>query len=411
MLSIISPRSAVRTLLAAAAILPFAAQPLRAAYNFTNIVDSTMDPDVSSYNRVLLDGDTIAIQKSGEIFTISDGLRTTIAKIGDPAPTGTFTNVGPIGISLSGKTVAFYGLYSRTWAIFTGSGGPRTMFATRGTPTPAGEITITRDNNYPSIDGASVAFAAEHSLGGGGVFVSDGQTISTIAKTGDPLPDSRNGWFEFFGRPTIQGDRVAFMGNYDVMLSQGGELKSITRSEDPGPLESLAIVGPLKISGNAVAFEAVGDDPTAYDRTMRGIFVGNGDSLKLIVRTGNPSRTPRESFRYISLAGIADDGQTVAFSGTNWASEGGAFISHGGQISKVLKTGDTLFGQHLTSASARAFDPRGSGRLVVGYALANGVTGIAMATPVPEPAAGVMLALSAALAAASLRHARRVAPS
>jgi hypothetical protein len=71
-----------------------------------------------------------------------------------------------------------------------------------------------------------------------------------------------------------------------------------------------------------------------------------------------------------------------------------------------VKTDDQLFGQTLQSLFSIAFDPSGSGRIAFGYRLANGVNGIAMATPVPEPAAGVMVALAAALAAARVRRSR-----
>ena len=84
----------------------------------------------------------------------------------------------------------------------------------------------------------------------------------------------------------------------------------------------------------------------------------------------------------------AISGDTVAFSGNYGNGSGeGIFTGNGGPLTTVIKTGDSLFDSTVASLSFTRFglDPDGSGNLAFSYSLADGRSGIAMATPVIEP--------------------------
>jgi hypothetical protein len=83
----------------------------------------------------------------------------------------------------------------------------------------------------------------------------------------------------------------------------------------------------------------------------------------------------------------------------------GIFISSDGLTSPVLRTGDLLFGQVVIGVfvNPHSLDPAGNGNIAFTYQLANGVTGVALATPVPEPSA---LALAATALALIIRRRR-----
>jgi len=64
------------------------------------------------------------------IFTGSGGALTTIVKLGDAAPVGTFTDFGPL--SVSGDTTAFVGAYTGGSGLFMGSSGTLTSILLQG---------------------------------------------------------------------------------------------------------------------------------------------------------------------------------------------------------------------------------------------------------------------------------------
>jgi hypothetical protein len=153
------------------------------------------------------------------------------------------------------------------------------------------------------------------------------------------------------------------------------------------------------ISGDAVAFSARVTGGTA-------IFTGNGGPLLTVVKTGDPA--PSGAFNGLTLCGVANNGLDVAFLG-QWSTGGeGAFVSSGGVTSPVIERGDMLFGQEFVGfrLGGVVFDASGSGRVAFAYGLANGVTGIALATPVPEPGAAVVI-LGACSALPTARRMRR----
>jgi hypothetical protein len=195
--------------------------------------------------------------------------------------------------------------------------------------------------NAPAIDGSVVAFKGEFDGSSEGVFIGTGGTPSTVVQTGDPAP---TGTFDGFGAPSISGNTLAFEGVFD------------------------------------------GDTP--------GIFTVSGGTQATIVAFGDPA--PSGMFEDFEAPAIS--GSTVAFLGLwdDGDEQSGIFISSGGMLETVIKTGDSLFGSIVTGLDFGRFglDPDGSGSLAFSYDLADGRFGIAMARPtgVPEAPAWLMLA-------------------
>jgi hypothetical protein len=409
-------RPAVRALLAAAALIPFAdsaahAQP---AYTFTNIIDSTMDPSISGDEGFAIDGGTVAYGTGQEIFTVAGGDRTLIARVGDTASADTIESFAILNeVGLSDGNVAFSTrLVGGGAAIFRGAGGPLTKIAKMDDMTAEGPVFLV--TIAPSISGETVVFGATISSPGPnvhGIYAGNGSSLTTIVKTGDPTPMGTITGAFVFGA-SISGDRVAFGADTTsplgegVYVSAGGALTTIARSGSLAPTGIFSSFGVPRISGEVTAFGA---------HTTGGghaIYASADGVLTTIVKQGDPA--PSGTLQNLIMGGV-DDGGRVAFS-ARWDVHGqGAFFGDGDSIVPVIKRGEELFGQTLAGLGHDyiALDPNGSGRVAFAYWLANGVRGIAMATPVPEPAAGSMLAI-AALAAVSVdrrRHARGDTPT
>ena len=112
--------------------------------------------------------------------------------------------------------------------------------------------------------------------------------------------------------------------------------------------------------------------------------MGSGGAISAIALAGDPA--PVGTFDQIGPTAIRDsvillDGIYGGFTGS------GVFTFQGGLLTTVIKTGDPLFGSTVMGVGSgkNGLDPDGSGRIVIAYGLADGRSGIALATPVPEP--------------------------
>jgi hypothetical protein len=402
-------RPAVRALLAAAVAALFVAPTAHAqpAYIFTNVIDSTMDASISGNGLLGIDGATVAIETTEEIFTVANGVRTTIVRIGDSLPDGSIiADLSESQTSLSGDNVAFRArLDNGDLAIFRGAGGPLIEIAREGDMTPEGSTFVRFTQLSASISGTDVVFPAVVSTPQGqrsGIYVGNGAGLTTIAKQFDPSPLGMFNSLEF-SFPVIHENRIAFLGpsfgGTAVFLSEGGVLTTVAKEGDVLPSGTLASINSPRISQTAVAFDATLGGADA-------VIAWNGSQITTVAKDGQSGQATGV-LTDVGIGGVDNHGNVVFNTGT-W----GAVISKGGVISPVIYEGDALFGQTLTILrhTRLAIDRAGSGRVAFGYELANGVRGIAIATPVPEPAAGATLAI-AALAAARTRRSRRATPS
>ena len=78
----------------------------------------------------------------------------------------------------------------------------------------------------------------------------------------------------------------------------------------------------------------------------------------------------------------------------------GIYIGDGANTNEVIGSGDLLFGSTITALSISPTSLNDLGQVAFYYRLANGTTGIAIATPVPEPTPSLLMALSVGLSLA-----------
>jgi hypothetical protein len=97
----------------------------------------------------------------------------------------------------------------------------------------------------------------------------------------------------------------------------------------------------------------------------------------------------------------------VAFSATLNGVRG-IYTEVGPQIARIIGVGDNLFGSTVTQIGFGKDGLNELGQVGFFYQLANGRTGIALATPVPEPASILLAAI--AILAISVVHCARQAP-
>jgi hypothetical protein len=364
-------------------------------YRFTNIADYTTAAPIGTFDQFLppaISGGTVAFwgryQENDEqelfegIFAGSGGAITTIAKSGDVGPSGEYRyEFGNPAISEG--TVAFRADVRRpagsiVWSgVLTGSGGPLTTIAQTGDPAP---IDTFQNFGDPTIDGTTVAFRGRY-FQQWGIFIGSGGPLTTIVKEGDPAPAGTSG-FDAFGDPAISGDTLAFVGAYSdfgaIFVGDEDSLTPIVTQGDAAPSATFQGFDEPALSGESAAFWS------RFGPSQVGIFAGNGKSIMTIAKEGDTAAGG--TLIGFSLSSIS--GNTVAFVG-NLGGRSALSTGNGDQLNSVIMTGDELFGSTATILhfGRLGLDPGGSGNLAFAYSLANGRSGIAIATPVREPSA------------------------
>lgn len=376
-------------------------------YRFTNIADSSTPAPYGlfeSFGLPAISGDTVAFrgryldsEESDEsgIFTGSGQALVTVAKTGDAAPLGVYGSEFS-DPAISGASVAFRGSDAGGSGIFVGDGVTSSAVAQVGDPVPPGNLST--QFGSPSISDGTVAFSASYSNDKKGILTASAGSFATVVTTGDAAPTGTFGFNLPFGDPSISGNSAAFRGAYPggsgIFRSEGGTLTTIVKTGDPAPDGDFSAVGSPSVSGGVVAFFG------SYTGGG-GVFKESGGFLTAIAKTGDvTSWGTLTAFEGNSVA-IAD-GQ-VALVGYNDVGQHAVLISINSELSPVLKSGDVLFGSTVVGLSLGRFglDAAGSGNLTFLYELSDGRFGIAIAHSVPEP--NVLMLLAVAIIVAALR--------
>ena len=217
--------------------------------------------------------------------------------------------------------------------LYTGPNPATDALAVRGTlANPTQFQSVNHDFTSLNNNGV-VAFLAQQQAGPWGIFTaSRGTSPSTIATDVGP--------FSLFASPAVNNaGRVAFYGETD------SGVKGIFRGPDP--------------VADVVAVQS--DAPGAA---------------------------------YFSVVGYPDigGGDTVVFNARRANGAHGVYTGADPLTDRVLAIGDSLFGSTVTSASFRRGGINELGQIAVSYRLADGRSGVVIATPVPEPATVVLAA-------------------
>lgn len=371
----------------------------RGAYVFTKIADTTTGAPSGLFTTFRSDpaisGGTVAFEgnfggggASRGIFTGNGGSITTIAKTGDVAPLGTFTDFGLRGATISGGMTVFYGRYTQGPSyyegIFSGNGGPKTTIAKTGDAAPYGKFTIFSPAS--AVSGSTTAFVASYYKEGDtssstGVFNSTGGITTAMATANGEAPVRA---FTSFGFPSISNGTTAFHGEFTgtggfgrgIFIDSGGPTITSVKTGGPAPAGTFGGFSDPAISGTTTAFYA------NYNNCCQGVFTENGGVIVTIAKKGDAAAS--STFSSFSTK-PAISGGIVAFVGVNNSGSAGIYTGSGGPLASVIKGGDPLFGSTVLSLSLGTFgiDADGSGKIAFYYELSNGRRGIALASPSP----------------------------
>lgn len=293
--------------------------------------------------------------------------------------------------------------------IYTGNGvDPITTIAE-----PGGAIGALTGAAFPAIgDTGVVAFRG---------LVSDGigsGNLYTTSHGSTPALDATSISNNFFriNPESVRGSTVAFRATLDpsgsggqgvyTIDASGGTVTTIAEITGSGsPFANFRILPPVIFFPNltvnahgAVVFAA------ALSAGGSGIFLGDGLGGITTIADTSMSQFATADFFTASL----NDSGAVAFSAALASNRSAVFVAHS-PPSVVIQSGDALLNSTVamddtaTAVYANSFNNRGQIAFVA--TLANGVTGVFVATPVPEPGtAAVALSLLASLAAARARR-------
>ena len=279
--------------------------------------------------------------------------------------TARFASLAPEEVAINDGGAVAFGAAEGPYrdGVFLGDGGSVIAIAEPGGPV-----------GPPSVDdGGTVVFRVRLESGDTAIYASDGGPPRLIATTVDTP-------FSELGEPSINNvGQVAFRTLEEegavesVWIADGAGLTRI--ADTTGALSGFH--GPVEVNDSGVvAFQAGLDDGGS------AIYVAEGGSLTAIADTAGRFR----GFNgFGSGVGLNAEG-AVAFVGELDGGGGGLYLVARGLLEEVARLGDPLFGSTLTALGfSRALNDRGD--LAFWYALADGRSGIALATLRPVPPA------------------------
>ncbi len=371
------PRNLRRHSLATALMLALPVVPTAGAqYTFVNVAD-TSDPAVSFFG-----GPTPSLNASGTlaycvyfaaggqgIYTSNGTTTTTIAVTAGP-PYISFGWGSPgsfVPVDAAGRLGFRAELDAGGSGLYRSNGTTTTPIALESGPTFS-FFTL------PSINSAgTLGFLASLDVGGDGLFTSDGTTTTTIALTSGPV-------FRNFGpHPAINtAGTLGFWAQLDAEGPGGGG--GLFTSNGTTTTTIALSSGPTFQNFTDPSINAAGKlcFLSDLDSNGHGIFVSDGTTTTTIALRG-PT--------YIGFVDHApiDSAGRVAFNAGYQAGGRALLIGDGTTTIPVLHTGDALFGSTVVGFAIGRDALNDAGQLGFFYQLANGRSGVAIATPVPAP--------------------------
>lgn len=367
------------------------------AYTFTKIVDNNSSFFSFDYPAIN-DSGTVAIlgflkDGSSGIFTGSGGAITTIADTSGPFNSfRALPDINNVGTVVFGAK-----LDSGGEGVFTSSGrGVTTIADTNSLFSYFGTDGFTY--NFSAInDSGTVAFLGTLKDGSSGIFTSSSGKLTTIVDTSSSFSYLGHPLF-YLQNPSINDRGAVAFGatafganngyNRSILVSTGGVITTIVDDTSIIKFSESAVIN----NKGTVALQA---DPNNFDYftfLINGIFTVSEEKITIIA-SANGKDSPFN--RGFSSPAINDE-DTVVFTasvkGASFTSEG-IFTGADSIVSKVIVTGDTLFGS--TVIGVRSWDKavNNLGQIAFYAELADGTRGIYRADPenispsksVPEP--------------------------
>lgn len=314
---------------------------------------------------------------------------------GDGGPLVTIADVTAIAgspLSLTGPTISDEGVvaFSLTASIgrsfvYAGSGDEPRVVASSTSERFAGV-------GMSAVNGrGDVAFVAQQRSGGSGLFLASGGEITTLLLSTDfPIT------FNLTDLELNEAGEIAFPNAFPGRLVKvsNGEAAVVADATnldpDPTAIDSLSLS-----DAGSVAFAVQFSQLQAPPAGASGLFVGDGEMLNTLhMESLQPSGTP-----VLRVDRVATNAaEELAIMGEMLGAPGmGDVVLDGPDPveNKVIGLGDPLFGSTVISLNQDQEEDqalRGGqdflndrGQIAFRYELANGVSGIAVATPVSPP--------------------------
>ncbi len=360
-------------------------------YSFSKIIDSSHPTYNYFYAPSLNDnGEAVFVAYSDSGYLVRSDGTTTVEVAGAP---DFFTGVPNWpGINNAGDVAFRAYKFGENHGAFLYSGGAVTTLDADPAFNATGSIV--------DLNSAGEALYTASSATTRAIYLHNGTSRTTIADD--------SGVFSGFGGSGLDDSgQVAFVaeqddGTWGVYLYSGGTVSTLAETGAGGAYASLGV----HLGMNSVGTVAFYGEKSGAGY---GIYDGSGQALI----------TPGV-FGYISSVSLNDSNE-VAFTALH-SGEYGMYAGSDPAADKIVRIGDSLFGSTLTGIDVhqRGFAKGGLnnlGQIAFAYELANGESGIAIATPtgngeVPAPSALVgLVGLAAVGLAMALRRRRGRKPA
>lgn len=256
---------------------------------------------------------------SGIFLKSSQGLsrvvKATLNGSGDPAPGGgTFLGVRQSSISSSGKNVAFSGFATNSGGVYVASGGQISLAVSDGDFIPGSLEPFATVSLNAVNDQGLIAFLAQSFPFPNGMYVGTNGQFTLIARDGDPAPGGGNFSLLFpdprFGPVINNNGDVAFAaelstGGRGVFLYHQGTLSRIAGPGDPSP------DGSTFFTADAPSINALGQVAFSGETFTHGFgaFVFSAGSVQSVVIPGD--RVPGATVDFADLPQVNDLGEVA----------------------------------------------------------------------------------------------------
>jgi hypothetical protein len=345
-------------------------------YTFTNIVNLTAAGLQVTSPPIINNQGQVAFQAADNANTSSFVIRaqgnqqTIIAQGADAPILGSMNDHGVVTLLRPGTDVPVQGVYT--------SDGVTTTTITERIHGQSGydfsfPVGLPQINNDGTVVFSSVKNGQES-----GLFAAKNGQITKIftSPLGQPGPQriNDNGEVVFQGQRTSDGAAGLFAVNVN-----GGAVTPIVLNKDLGA--NVSISGQFSVNNKGrVAFMLQRPDSNAIATSDGGPIAIVASSLpgEAVSVLGGSSPSINDNGEVAFLGGYRRNGQIIS----------GIFTGPDPNVNSVIQTGDPLFGS--TFLGITIFDTNAlndKGQIAFYYSLTNGVNGIAVATPIPDPTA------------------------
>jgi hypothetical protein len=348
---------------------------------FSTFAASGMDsPPGIDNGKVIFLGKPASGSQNG-VFKWEDGAVRLIADPSTPRPGGgSFSEFRYPSIQGGGYAFSAYsGIYRTVSGVLTTVHGPDDF----------------QGSSRPSLDGSSVWFHAT-TTSSDGIYRWDSGSTTCVAEKGQATPSAPGFTFNILNCNVSGGQgNVAFYASSGSSYSCKGIYKfadgSLQRVADklmPAPGDGAGtfnsfLNNPIAYDGQTLGFVA-SDSVRGY-----GLFLERNDILESVAVDGQPAPGGGtfDINGYFDV-GVSTDAGHLAFSSV-FSGGTAIYTDLGGELERILASGDTLFGQTINSLTMNVEGLSGN-QIAFLAKFTNGNSGIYIAT-VPEPSTLLLL--------------------